>query len=129
MNTPSIDVKDLLVTAGLGTYGTDLFVSKEPTKPDACVTIYDTSGMPPEAWFELDYPGIQVRIRGAVNGYIVAMAKAYSIKNALHGVYNTTQGGARYISIIATGEPECIGYDENERAIIVLNFNISRATA
>ena len=128
MDTPSKDIKDILVNDSVGTFGTNLFISKEPSSPDACVTIYDTGGPEPQAGYVYDYPTIQVRIRGAKMGYEAAFTKAQAVRTSLHGLHNETWNSTRYIGIWCQGDIMALGYDENHRPLLVVNFRIHRTT-
>ena len=130
MNAVSVDVKDMLAaeSALALTFATDLFISKEPTTPDDCVTVYDTPSFPPDLTLNKDEryytSSVQVRIRN--NSYLTGMDLARNIMELLHGRANETWNGALYTVITATGEPAPLPYDENDRAIIIINFNLQR---
>jgi hypothetical protein len=128
MNAPSVDIKDFLVNAGIGTFGTDLFVSKEPESPNACVTVYDTGGFDAEAAYTYDRPTVQVRVRGDKQDYSDAFTKAQSVRDELHGKYNETINGTRYVGIWIQGDIFTLGYDANDRPILAVNFRMHRTT-
>jgi len=129
MNTASFDIKDMLEAAGLGlVYKTNLFRAKEPTGPDNVVTIYDTpSGMPERTldnnnWYYRST--IQIRVRH--NKYSDGMSLANNIMQSLHNRANTEWNGTLYTVIQAQGEPAPFAWDENDRTIIITNFNLQR---
>ena len=129
MNTTSFDVKDMLEAAGLGLiYKKNLFRAKEPTNPDNVVTIYDTpTGMPERTLDNSQFyyrSSIQVRVRN--NNYSDGMTLAMNIMQSLHGRAQETWGGTLYTVIQATGEPVPMAWDENNRTIIIINFNLQR---
>jgi len=132
MNSAAIDIKDMLDStssgAGIGVFGTTLFVSREPTTPDFCMTIYDTGGEAPEEdkTLEFENPSIMIRVRGSRGGYVAAMSKAFEIQTELHGKTNSSWNGTRYIWIFAKQSPYLIEYDDNDRPIIVQNYRIAR---
>ncbi len=126
MNSPSEDIKDILEQSSVGTLATDLFISKEPDSPDACVTIFDTSGQDPATWANLDYPSVQVKVRGERYEYLNAWAKGKEVKDALHGLTNETWNGTRYIQIVQEGDIFFLGYDGKQRPLLTLNFSIQR---
>jgi len=131
MNAPSMDIKDLLDgESSLGlTFGTDLFVSEMPPIPDLCVCVYDTGGEPPNPDYDYMKPTIQVRIRGDKGEYRAAYDLALSIQNFLNGMHNEEVNGTRYIGIWAEGDVFFIGYDENHRPELTVNFRLHRTTA
>lgn len=130
MNPASKDIKDMLVadsSLGLG-YATDLFIAKEPKAPSECVTIYDTPSFPPDLTLnpaeKYNYSSVQIRVRN--KAYFAGMALAMTIMESLHGRAQETVNGTLYTVIRATGEPAPIGFDENNRILIVINFNLQR---
>jgi len=131
MNAPSEDVKDILeATSSLGlTFATDLFVSEMPTEPDQCVCIYDTGGYDPEADYTYEKPTIQIRVRGAKGDYLVAHELAQSIRDTLNGEHDYTINGARYIGIWTVGDILFVGYDNNHRPLLTVNFRLHRTNA
>lgn len=132
MNSSSVDIKDYLESSASATglvFNTDLFISREPEEPDAVVTIYDTTGEDAQANYVYKKPNIQVRIRSPRQDYITGYATAESIFDALHGLANITINSTRYIGIWAIGDINLIMWDENDRAILTVNFRIHRTTA
>lgn len=131
MNSPAEDISTILVLSssvtGL-TEGTDLFISREPSKPDVVVSIFDTGGGEPQSTAErYEFPTVQVRSRGtAITGYADAYAKLELIKLALHKFANQTIGGTKYIGIWASSDIIPLGYDDNNRPMFSLNFRIHR---
>lgn len=126
MNSTAQDIKDILVADGIGTFGTDLFVSLEPSSPDACVTVFDSGGFDSEANYVYDRPTVMVRIRGDVFGYQAAWTKAESVKNSLHGLTNETHNGTRYVGIWCVGDIGFLEYDGENRPIFSVNFRVHR---
>jgi hypothetical protein len=129
MNAPSVDIKDFLVAGGLSlTFGTNLFVGKEPESPDSCVTIFDTPGAPPDRYFnqsqKYDRPSIQIRVRD--NDYRNGWALTNSIKNLLHSYPPSVQSDTTYTAIFCSQEPALLDWDGNDRARFVVSFDIQR---
>ena len=130
MNSLAVDIKDLLESqSGLGfTFGTDLFVSLEPEKPDNCVTIYDTSGQIPDlALTSESYYRDTVQIRVRNNSYENAMSLIYSIESFLQGRHTFTMNSIKYALIKTMIPPFHLGYDKNRRVLIVLNIEAQRS--
>ena len=130
MNLPSVDIKDILVAHGSLSlvFGTDLFIGKEPTAPDNCVTIFDTPGYPPDKFHDqsvsYERPSIQIRVRG--NSYLTTGALIDSIKNVLHNSGPEVWNGTIYSSIFCSQEPALLDWDQNDRARFVTTFEIQR---
>lgn len=131
MNATTDDVKDMLeAESSLDlVFATNLFVGKEPTSPDDCVTLFDTTGFPPLLTLDGSggyyYPSIQVRIRN--RSYPTAMALAQAIVLALHGRHQEVWNGTTYGAIICTNDPGLLDWDANNRCRVVTNFNIQRS--
>jgi hypothetical protein len=130
MNAASEDVKDMLLAeSGLGLqFGINLFVGREPSNPDNCVTIFDTPGLPPLATLGNDsayqYPALQILVRN--RNYLVGYAIITNIIELLHNRGPETWNGAMYCSILCSGEPALLDWDANGRARLFTNFNLQR---
>ncbi|MFP4047480.1 MAG: minor capsid protein [Bacteroidales bacterium] len=130
MNSLAIDMKDLLESqSGLDlTFGTNLFVSLEPESPDNCVTIYDTSGqMPDLALTSESYYRDTVQIRVRDNRYDDAMSLIYSIESFLQGRHSFTVNSTNYMLVQTLIPPFHLGFDDNHRALVVLNIEAQRS--
>lgn len=128
MSDPSDGVKDLLVAAGVGIFsaitGWGIYISKEPTTPDTVITIYDTGGRPSNPKWLLDYPNVQVRVRGSKGGYQAAYIKMKAVKDALLGLPSQTVGGDQWVAVNEIGGIILLHYDENDRPILVSNYEL-----
>lgn len=129
MNAPSVDITNILegeLSLGL-TFATNLFVGKEPTKPDDCVVIFDTGGMPPQLTLKdqgYEFPSINIRVRA--RDYQTGWALIDNIKTALHGRAQETWNDTLYSVIYCASGPVHLDWDENSRARFVVNFNMQR---
>ena len=130
MNTPAVDIKDVLKDiSSLGlTFATNLFVGKEPTSPDDCVTIFDTPGGVPQLTFDKTekyyYQSIQIRVRN--NSYVTGNTLAYQIEEELQGMAHVTVNSTYYSLIQSMGSPCLLDWDENNRARFIATFSIQR---
>ena len=120
----TVGMKDLLVTAGVGIFATDLFVGKMPATPNAAVTVMGSGGITPNPKFLLDRPSIQVMIRGGVNGYSAAYDKAVEVNNALLGLPSQDVNGDRWVQINMIGDIVPLGFDSKNRAKFSINFGL-----
>lgn len=129
-NSPADDIANYLSSQGVGTIGAAsgwaLGVSFEADSPHQAITVYDIGGFAPDAHWLLDYPQIQVRVRGDVNGYSGAYSKIQEVKDTLLGITQTTMGGTYYVGILQFGDINFIQYDEPGRPILTANFQIFR---
>ena len=129
MNSPAYDIKDILVAdTSLGlTFGTNLFINKEPAKPDNTVTIYDYYGgvhnftMDKQTY---EYPSIQIRVRNVKQRN--AWSIIYDIYTSLHGRAHETWNGSIYEVIYASSGPALLDWDDNDRCRLIINFNVQR---
>ena len=127
-NAPANDVATMLVSDGVGTLGTNLFVGREPDENDQeTITVYDTGAdQPAEPKWARDYPTVQVRVRGVPRDYNNAWSTADSIKRKLHSRPPETINGITYAGIWALGDLIFLTYDASERPIVVANYRIIR---
>lgn len=120
--------KDLLVSAGVGVFAADtgwgIYISKQPDAPNSVITLFNTSGRPPNPKWLLDYPSLNARVRGDKGDYVGAEVKAREVKDVLLGLDSQDINGDRWVSVTMPGDLAFIGYDENERPLISLNFRL-----
>lgn len=128
-DTPAEVIKDLLVTAEIGIFGTDLYVGRLPDLPDACVVCYDTGGESPNPRFLLDYPQVMVKVRGTETGYSAGWLKAKAVKDALLGLPSQDIGSERWVSLSMMGDINFLGYEDKKRPVFSLNFRIIKEPA
>lgn len=128
-NPASFDIATFLAAQSVGTVGTDIFIGREPSKPAAVVTVYDVGGIAPNPKFLRDEPQVQCRVRGEVNDYQNAWAKAQEIKDVLLGAQPQTLNGTDYVLFVQIGEIISLGYDDNNRVMIVSNWQLVRELA
>lgn len=130
MNALSVDIKDILIASeSLSfTFGSDLFIGREPEAPDNTVTIYDTPGAGRGSILSgsdgMHYPSVQIRIRN--NHYKTGVELCESIIQELHGRNQEKWNGTVYFSILCQNGPHLLKWDDNERAIFITNFNVQR---
>jgi len=139
MNPPSEDIKDILISSAVGvadgfavSSGWAVHVSTIPddtNTPDTCIGIFDSPGLDPDDSFDgsIDQPSVQIRVRGAVFGYKAAWTKAKAIASALHQRVNETWNGTKYVQIMQKGDVMFVAYDEKNRPLLSLNFDIKRS--
>lgn len=133
MNAPSVDVKDMLEEdSSLGLVcgrGGNLYVGREPTLPQNCVTILDLHGKPPQLTLTgkgefYDYPIVQIRVRDG--DYRTGWALINNIMLSLHGRASETWNGTLYTAIYCSSGPALLTWDDNELVIFISNFNLQR---
>jgi hypothetical protein len=125
-------IGSVLQSAGVGTLGTNLFLSRQPESPDACVTVIEsgagvnlyTHGIVGNA---LTMTNIQVTARAAREDYQAARTKITAVIAALEAVAETTADGVRLLRVESLGRPIPMGYDGNDRPEIAMNFTVTHA--
>ncbi len=133
MQASSFDIVEMIEAYGDSsgidlTYGTNLFVGREPASPKDCVTVFDTPGFSPylsvagETGYE--YPSVQIRVRSTK--YSTGFNLINSIKDALHGKHNETWNGTLYCVVICSGSPALLDWDDNGNCRFIVNFNLQR---
>jgi len=129
MNAGSIDIKDMLVaeTDLALVFTTNLFIGREPAEPHNVVTIYDTNTSPPHTTFDgqvYNYDTVQIRVRNKkyLDGYVLSQ----KIKEALHARAQETWSGTLYSVILCTSGPAMLGWDDNNRVLFSINFQLQR---
>ena len=127
MRPMSLDFKDLLVAEGIGNFGIDLFVGKEPTSPANCVTIYDTGGGEQNSKLAIDESSVQIRSRNL--DYLQGYQKLNIIKNFIEGKKPTVVDGTKYIGFWTSSNIAFVKYDDNDRSVWTVNFRINREPA
>lgn len=120
------DIVDHLAAIGEGTVGGSgqwsLHAAREPAHPNETVSVYDTEGRTPDPDNGLYHPAVQVRVRH--RDYRTAYAKAVAIRDAMTALGGFTVGANRYVGAWPISEPSSLGYDEEDRARVVLTVNL-----
>ena len=131
MNATSVDIAAMLEAYGNSELGltltANMFVGREPTTPDNCVTVFDTPGYGPQLTMDAaqyEFPSVQIRVRNRT--YVAGWNVINGIKDALHGRAHETWNGTLYSVIVCANGPFLLDWDENNRARFVVNFDIQR---
>jgi len=126
VSSPSEGIRIILENANVGKFNdaTDwnINIDNEPDSPDRCITIYDTGGQPSNPRWLVNYPNVQIRVRGNQAEYVQTYAKAEEVKNALLGILSQTINGENWVSVSQIGDINSIGKDANRRPLLTLNF-------
>ncbi len=131
MNPAAEDIVTMLSgESSLGlTTATDLFFSRMPDDPSDCVVVFDTPGAPPQLTYKKNtsdyyFPGVTVRVRNT--DYAEAYDLMFQIMEFLHAESNITIGSTLYTLIKAMNDPQLLNYDEKDRIVMFVNFDIQR---
>jgi Bacteriophage minor capsid protein len=130
MTQISEGIKDIFEAAAIGVFAADtgwaIRISKTKDKPDTMIAVYDAPGRAPEPGLDINMPSVQVVVRGVPNGYRDAFAKCVRIKDELLGMPSRVVGvsGDIWASVTMPQDILPLGYDENERPLFALNFDL-----
>lgn len=127
------DVVSALTNAGIGQITSDrddwfMYCGYLPESPDRAISIFEAAGPAPEETMAIEYPSIQIRVRGARGGddYQTVRAKMRAIFDLLHG--GDAGLGADYVYFYAAHSGALsLGRDENLRNHMATNFRVMRA--
>lgn len=87
--------------------------------------IYETPGLAAEEGFAMDYPDIQVRVRGKPDDYQATRAKLQAIFDLLHA--GEAAVGADYVYLYCKQSgPLPLGQDEKRRPHLAQNYRIMK---
>lgn len=121
---------DFLESAHLGTRGATsgwrINGFQEPDGdgiPDTCITVYYSGERPPNPKWALDFPLIQVRVRGAPGDTAGAADKTAAVRDAMLGLDSQTVDGVRWVSVTVRNSAQ-IGFDAKGRPLFVVNFAV-----
>ena len=132
MAVPSIDMKDVLVTDGVGVFGGggvwSIYIGTEPATPDQVITLYDTGGTDPNPRLLLDFQTFQVRIRGLTGDYQITYEKAEEVRDSLLALPAQVINTTRYDGVWQVGDIAFIGPTET-RPTFISNWRVIREPA
>ena len=125
-------IGSVLQTASVGTLGSTLFLSRMPETPDVAVAAYEsgagfpiyTQGITGAA---LNVTNVQIVARAGREDYVSARTKISSVISALEAINESTVSGIRLLRIEQVGRPIPLGYDDNDRPEISMNFSVTHA--
>lgn len=126
------EIGTYLQTGGIGTLGTNLFLSMLPDSPDVCVVVHEYGGSDGEYVFgatgaQVERPRFQVMARAAADDYASARTKIQSVYTLLDAVVETSLSGKRYHRIRALAPPFFVERDDQRRPLLVCNFEAEKA--
>jgi hypothetical protein len=116
---------DRLVTDGVGTLTTDLFIGLLPEEPDTCVAVFEYGGLGPVETFgdggiSLDRPQVQVLVRAA--DYETGLAKAVAARVSLSALVNVSLSGLVVLRVAPQSSVNFLGNDKQDRPMFSVSF-------
>jgi len=133
MNSVTQDIADLLVAAGLGTLGTNLFhPAFGPDDLDVQTMIGSSGGMDAIPSLSYEQPNFQVMCRGEREGD--AMDVYTTIRTIFEYLNNKDRdgeviNGTTYLGFHPKGNVASLGMDEHKRYVYTMNFYTFRNPA
>lgn len=126
------EVRSYLIAQNVGTSASILLSSKTvvPAGDGPYMVIIETGGSGPDRTQNntaTQRPTAQISVRAT--SYPIARAMLYAAYNALggpNGIYNMTLSGTFYLSITSRNEPNDIGVDDINRAMIAFNIDAQK---
>lgn len=124
-------IKDLLERSpAIGSFnsttatGWSIVYGKVIDFPDQLIIINRSGGKNPNPKWNLDYPSVQIKVRGKNSDYAGGEGKAQAIKDRLLGLPSQDINGDRWTAIYLIADITSLGYDLKERPMWVLNFSL-----
>ncbi len=123
-NPPSVGIKAILA-AHVAVSLWVIEIGTMPDTPDRIIVLTDTGGIEPNPKWLLDFPTVQVMIRGNANGYLDTFREAKAVKDLLLGIDSfTSADGDRWVSLTQNGDMAFIGRDDGMRPLFTINIAI-----
>jgi hypothetical protein len=124
--SPAHTISDFLASQGLGTLNPAgpwrISTGRQPDSPDTSITVYDTGGQPDHPVLRLNYPSIQIRVRGNKDAYPTAFSKINDVKELLLGLPSQDINGDRWTAVNMIGGVMGAGYDAVSRPEFTVSF-------
>lgn len=117
------EVAQFLEDEGVGTFGTDIFVSKLNDAVNDTIAVIDTGGMPPDDYLPLPKRTIQIIVRRLDQAESISVAR--EIRDLLHNRFwqdVSSTGTIFQLRSTAMQEPTPIGQDEKNRYEVTCNY-------
>lgn len=99
-------------------------ISQLPETPNTCIATFDTPGATPNPKWLLDFPTGQILVRGDIDDYSGAYAKARQVHDVLLGLQPQTVGDDHWDGITGMGSLHFLHYDEKRRPIFTANYRL-----
>lgn len=97
----------------------------EPT-PDRIVAVMPSGGQQGEGSVQIDYPSVQVLVRGTITESSGLETMVQAVNSTLH-LYDGVVNGRAYVNITRQGDVHFLGRDGNQRPLYSLNFLATRS--
>lgn len=124
--SPAWKCMKLCEGAGILADGWAVFVGDLPATPDKAIMFRDSGGSRGEVNVAIDYPSVQVLVRGPSGGdsYGQAYDKARDVQRILVGIPDGGTTFPELDSITAIGHVTPVGKSERDRHVMSANFRL-----
>ena len=117
------DVCTYLAANSLGSIGVDIFSNHAPVNKNDFILVTDTGGSPPEQYYAIDHPTVQVAVYGMAGSHAATWQKVLDCFHLLNRKQNITIGTRDAMYARAVASPQVIGLDpEKSRWLMVINI-------
>lgn len=119
-------MKDLLAARGVVVGTWQMFVGKMPALPDTAIAVNKGVGRAGHVKLLVDFPGIQIMVRGGKTGeaYEAAEAKIRECRDIILGIDSKPAEFLTLTSVTERGHISFIGYDESDRPMFSSNYQL-----
>jgi hypothetical protein len=126
---PTDGITAILVAANVGVIPPaagdwPIYEGQFPSEVDQCIMVREFGGRSSEVRIAIDYPSVQILVRGTERGYVTSRAKIEDIFLALQGIPSAPAEYPELTSAVAVGGRTFAGYDEKGRPQWTVNFNL-----
>lgn len=120
MNDAAIAIKTHLTSNSNLSF--NLNVGQFPSTPDEAILVNSSGGRNPYPHLALNFPSVQVMVRGKPSGYLEARQEIGNICDILLGFGNVSLTGDMYRSCNQMGDVIYLGQDDRGRPMFSANF-------
>lgn len=116
-----------LATDGIGTVGTNIFLSQMQDEPDVAVCLFEGQNAPPLYSFGASAilgsrPRIRVIARAGRHDYVAARAKIQAVLDSLGVIRSESISGVSFKCVLATTDIYPLNRDAEERPVLAVDF-------
>lgn len=126
--SPAYGLKQVLAAASPAVISSTwpVFIGNMPSDPDRCMSIRDYGGLTAEVGLAVDYPKVQVKLRGSrgATSYPETYDQAKKVFDALVGIPSRPVAWPNLVSVVPVGHIVPIGRDQSDRELITVNFQL-----